>query len=211
LNFMRQKILNAVGEFLGLALLVMLAPASVLVDVRVLGDSVDEVSLTEMTQVALLLFAVLAFGYRAWRNPETRGFALLVAGFFLCMLIRELDGVLDRIAHGFWLWPALLVAVSVVAYVGTACRTTVFRPMANFIGKKSYYHIIVGLLVVLVFSRVFGSGRYWMQLLEMDLGRLFKASLQEGLELFGYLLLAYGAIWYLVRDGARLVEPGEED
>jgi hypothetical protein len=208
---MQRKILNAVGEFLGLALLATLAPVLVLIDVRMIGDAVDEVSLTEMTQAALLLFAVFVFGYRAGRNPETRGFALLVAGFFLCMLIRELDGLLDQIAHGFWLWPALLVAGSVVAYVAVACRTKVFRPMANFIGTKSYYHIITGLVVVLVFSRIFGSGRYWGFLLEMDLGRLFKASLQEGLELFGYFLLGYGAMWYLIRDGGQLLESGAKD
>ena len=63
----------------------------------------------------------------------------------------------------------------------------------------------------MVFSRIFGSGRYWGYLLEIDLDRIFKASLQEGLELFGYFLLGYGAMWYLIRDGGRLLESGAED
>lgn len=181
--------------------LALLPPLFVMVDVRVFHDSMMEVSLTEMAQAAVLGFAAAVFGCRAHKNLNTRGFELLVSGFFTCMLIREMDGLLDLIRHGFWFWPALWVALGVVGYVGMACRTSVLKPMAAFIGQKSYYHIVFGLLVVLVFSRVFGSGRFWAGLLEMDSGRLFKASLQEGLELLGYVWIGYGSAWYWMRDG----------
>ncbi len=184
--------------------LALLPPLFVMIDVRVFHDSMVEVSLTEMTQAAVLGLAAALFGYRALKNLDTRGFELLVSGLFTCMLIRELDGLFDLIRRGFWLWPALLVAIAAIGYVGTACRKSVLKPMAGFIGQKSYYHIVFGLLVVLVFSRVFGSGRFWTGLLEMDSGRLFKASLQEGLELLGYVWIGYGSVWYWMRDGHRL-------
>jgi hypothetical protein len=33
---------------------------------------------------------------------------ILIGGFFLAMLIRELDGLFDLLSHGSWVWFALL-------------------------------------------------------------------------------------------------------
>lgn len=117
-----------------------------------------------------------------------------MAGFFSCALIRELDVYLVAIWHGFWLYPALVVALSTIAYVVLFCRTLVAVPMSNFIGTRPYFFIMVGLIVVLVFSRTFGSGALlWKALLGVAYSSSFRSAIQEGLELFGYLLIAYGS------------------
>ncbi|MFN3409992.1 MAG: hypothetical protein ACK45B_13415 [Limisphaerales bacterium] len=160
-------------------------------------DSVGEASLTEISQAVLLLGATALCWLRAWQQPAARGFALLVGGFFACMLIRELDGWLDGVWHGFWLWPALLTAGASIAGAAFRCRDSIWPPMAAFIGTRSFYHISFGLLTLLVFSRIFGSGKLWAELMGTDYGRLFKAALQEGLELYGYVFLFYGVCWFL--------------
>lgn len=193
---------RAAGEFLFLALLSTLPAVCVAVDIRVLHDSVGEASLTEISQAALLLSATGICWFRAWQRTESRGLALLVGGFFACMLIRELDGWLDSVWHGFWVWPALFTAVATIGGVALWCRDSVWLPTAAFIGTRSFYHISFGLLTLLVFSRTFGSGKLWAELMGTDYGRLFKAALQEGLELYGYVFLIYGVSWFL-RPGHR--------
>jgi hypothetical protein len=192
-----RRILRAAAEFLFLAGLSALPAASVAVDIRVLRDHVGETSLTEISQAALLLGAVTLCWFRAAQQPAVRGFALLAGGLFACMLIRELDGWLDSLWHGFWSWPALFTAAATIGVVALRCRDTVWPPMAAFIGTRAFYHISFGLLTLLVFSRIFGSGRLWAELMGTDYGRLFKASLQEGLELYGYVFLSYGTFWFL--------------
>jgi hypothetical protein len=47
---------------------------------------------------------------------------------------------------------------------------------------------------VLVFSRVFGTGSLWRAIMLDEYQNLYKSVIQEGLELFGYLLIAYGTV-----------------
>lgn len=41
---------------------------------------------------------------------------MLVGGFFLCMLIREMDFAFDALWHGAWVWFALAVALVCLWY-----------------------------------------------------------------------------------------------
>lgn len=193
------RIASAVAEFFLLALLALVPFIAVYLDIVVIGHRIGEVSVTEIAQEALLLLTVLVFLYSAWRQPASRGFLVLVAGFFAAAFIRELDGFLDEVWHGFWVWPAMLVSLTSISYAAIRCRDTVFQPMADFIDTKPYYFIVMGLIVLLVFSRTFGSGNMlWNDLLGSYAFK-FKTVVQEGLELFGYLFIAYGAYNFLTR------------
>lgn len=194
------RILRAGGEAFFLALLAAVVPFLVVIDVAVLEHGIREISVTELTQEALLAFAAGSFGYAAFRRPEARGFLVLAAGFLTCMLIRELDGIWDKIWHGFWFWPALLTAVASIGSTVRFWRDSVIGPMAGFVGTKAYVHLLIGLLTVLLFSRIFGSGNLlWKQLLGTAYSSVFRGALQEGIELFGYLFIAYGAFRMLRR------------
>lgn len=211
MEFLNSKIVRGIGEFFFLALFSLIVPGFVFIDAVIIGNGVGESSITELTQETLLLVSAICFGYAAWRNENCRGFFVLVAGFFSCLLVRELDSVFDNYRHGFWFWPALLVALSSITYVMICCRDSVLGSMADFVDSRPYFFIVFGLVIVLFFSRVFGSGEIlWKHLMTSDYDNLYKRALQEGLELFGYIHVAYGSLlifWYPVKiDHDSLIE-----
>lgn len=188
----RSIIANAFVEFFFLAFLSLAAPLIVAVDVIIIGHEVPEASVTEFTQEGLLFLSGLLFALIAWRHEDQRGFYTLAAGFFGCMLVREMDSWFDMISHGFWLWPALFVAAASITSTMLFWRDTVVQPLAAFIDTKPYFFVIFGLIIVLVFSRTFGSGELlWRHVGEYNSG--WKTMIQEGLELFGYIYIAYGS------------------
>jgi hypothetical protein len=200
MGIFKNKIVRSIGEFFLLSLLSLIVPGLVFIDSVIIGDGVGESSITEFTQETLLSISAMCFGYAAWRHENSRGFFMLIAGFFSCLLVRELDSVFDSIRHGFWFWPALLVALVSITSVMIYCRDTVFGAMVDFVDSRPYFFIIFGLVIVLFFSRVFGSGEIlWKHLMSSDYETLYKRALQEGLELLGYIYVAYGSfliLWY---------------
>lgn len=186
------KILRATAEFLLLAVLTAAVPLIVYVDSVVLGNGVSEYSMTELLEDVLLLFAAVEFLVEAWERPDARGFLVLAGGFFACMLIRELDFLFDMVHHGFWLYPALVTAVASVV-VAIMYRRTVLAPMAAYADTKSCIYVSIGVLIVIVFSRLYGSGRLiWSDIMGTNYRAEYKTIIQEGLELFGYVFISYG-------------------
>jgi hypothetical protein len=194
------KIVFAIAEFLFLGLLMLLVPLLIYVDLFIIGHGIPEASFTEYTQEGLLLLSAVAFGISAWRHPQYRGFLVLVAGFFTCMSVREQDAVFDKLVfHGFWVWLALIPAAVAIGYAWKL-RATVLPGAVHFVGTRSYMHIAFGLLVLLVFSRTFGSGNLlWVDLMGESYTPVVKAAIQEGLELFGYLFIWYGSVLFLLK------------
>lgn len=193
----KRKILSSVLEFLVLAVLALAVYLVVKYDAVDSGKGVSETSLTELGQEGLVFFTVAMLGVSAWRRPESRGFLVLMAGFFLCVLIREWDWLFDKISHGSWVYVAGVTTV-VSLWYAWKCRETVLSPLADWLGSRSYGMLLVGLLIVLVFSRTFGSSRIWKGVMGTDYSSVYKQTIQEGLELFGYVFVFYGA-WLLFR------------
>lgn len=193
----KKSIRAAIAEFLFLSLFVLSVPLFLAIDILVIEHGVQETSLTELSQGVLLFVCALRFGIGAWSCPQSRGFLVLVTGFFSCLFIREMDAFLDKMAfHGFWVWPAALLALAAIA-CSMRSRDTIVKPMADFVGTKSYFSILFGLVLLLVFSRVFGSGSLlWKPVMGEAYQPLFKTTLQEGLELLSYLFIAYGTMLY---------------
>jgi len=80
-------------------------------DIAIFNTQILEVSFTEIGQEAALAMCAACFWLAPAENSQ-KGSHTLVDGFFACLLIRELDGLLDPISHGAWRWPLLAVAVS---------------------------------------------------------------------------------------------------
>jgi hypothetical protein len=193
-----KRIIIGTGKFFLLALLALVAPLIVYIDFAIIGNDVKESSITEFTQEGLLLLSAIVFGVAARRYSDSRGFYVLVAGLFLCMLIREMDMVLDMVWHGFWIWPALFVAITSAALAFFGSRSTILPPMAGYFDSRPYIYLSFGFIIVLFFSRVFGSGSLlWKDILGEHYSQVFKTALQEGLELFGYLFIALGSVMTL--------------
>lgn len=192
-----RTVFAAAAEFLLLGLLCVLVSLLTATDAVILGRRIGENSLTETAQHVLLVGSVLLFGLHAWRHPASRGAAVLVTGFLACMAIREIDGFLDRIAHGCWVWPALLVAAATIAFAWIQEGPRLLAGLAELARSPAYYPVLFGLLIVLVFSQTFGSGHFlWYHILDESTVRSFKPAFQEGLELLGYAFLFYGS-WRL--------------
>ncbi len=192
------RVLKGVGEFFLLALITLVAPLAIYIDITILGNEVGEISVTEFTQEGLLLMSAIIMTVLAVRRPDLRGLFALVAGFFGTMLIREFDFLFDMIWHGFWFWPAITLAIATVLYVLIKCRDTVIEPMARFFDTRAWFFLMAGLIIILVFSRVFGSGNLlWKEIMGEHYSHFFKSALQEGIELLGYLFLATGSVMTL--------------
>jgi hypothetical protein len=136
---------------------------------------------------------MLLAGVTAWRRPESRGFWVLVSGLFCIMLIRENDKFLDTITHGFWIYPASLVSIVVIVY-SIRLRETIVTPMLDFAATRACAYLMTGLLLVILFSRIFGSSQLLSEVLGADYSKPYKTVVQEGLELLGYALVFFGSV-----------------
>lgn len=189
-----QEIRVAFLEFAALTLGTLFVPAALMLDLLVFKNGVSELSVTELSQEALVLSSAIVFGIKAHRHAEDRGLLTLMSGFFACLFVRELDCFFDLIVyHGFWVWLVFAIAVVSVGYT-LSSQAPFWTPLRHYIGTRSQLLVAVGLLVVIGLSRVMGSGHLiWRHVFSSDMAALLKNSLQEALELFGYLLVFFGA------------------
>lgn len=192
-SLLAPRLAAAASAWLFLALASLAAALCVAVDVLVSGHGLSEFSLSETAQHALLLACVVLFAADAARNPRSRAFSILAAGFFACLLVRELDAFLDWIRHGFWIWPASLLAASSLFAASLAPPGSFWKPLADFLESRAGLLLGAGLVVLLVFSRLFGSGALWQPLVPPDHCAAVKSAAQEGVELLGYVFAACGA------------------
>lgn len=165
-------------------------------DARNFDQFHSEYSITEYTQTGLILFSSLLFAVAAYRRPASRGFLVLVAGFFASMFFRECDAYLDFIVHGFWVYPAVAVAALTI-YYASRCKYTVAAPLAAFTETKAFSYIAYGLLTLMIFSRLFGTSSLWQMVMGPDYSNQYRSAIQEGIELLGYIFVAYGSMSFL--------------
>ena len=176
--------------------LVMATPVALLcADIQLLGDNVGEWSLVELTQLGFLVATVLAFVRLARARADERGFAVLAAGFFGCMLIRELDAVWDLLFHGLW---SILVAALAAASLGYALRQrqATLDATARFLRSRPAAVMTIGLVLLLIYSRLFGMTTLWHGLLAENYVRVFKNAAEECTELLAYTLIMASALTY---------------
>ncbi len=182
-------------ELFVFAMIAVLVPACVYLDFVVIADDIRENSVTELLQEGLLLLCTVFCMVRAVRIPEIRGAMVLASGFFAAMFVRELDFLFDDLLwHGAW---AALVAplLALCFFLAWRYRATVLPPLARFSTRRPYLYFLLGIVLLLVFSRIFGSGGLlWKHVLGDQYVSRVKAIVQEGLELYGYLLIALGMV-----------------
>lgn len=184
----------AVFLFAALFLALMITP--IYIDVTWMNDALHETSFTETTQEILLAITAALFFLAARQRPEQRGALSLVGGFYTCMLIRELDFLFDVIHHGSWVWFALAVTAGSLAVAMRSPKLTV-QNLAALLQHRSWPVMASGFLVVLVFSRLFGTTTLWQHLMLDGYNRVVKNMAEEGTELLGYSLCWLASVRYL--------------
>ena len=63
-------------------------------------------------------------------------------------------------------------------------------------GLRAFVFIFIGLLIVLVYSRLFGMGELWHTIMADHFNRTVKNVVEEGSELWGYALVFWGTVNY---------------
>ena len=189
-----KTILAGFAEFFLAAIIAASVIGCIYLDVTVHRD-LSEGSFVEFGQEALLLITTTVFGMLAMKTRQ--GGLWLVAGFFCCMFIRELDAYFDEIVHGAWKYFALVVMVLSLYKAWRLGVENTIATLATFMKSHSFIFIFIGLLIVLAYSRLFGMGELWHAIMGDNYIRLVKNVVEEGSELWGYALVTWGALNYL--------------
>ncbi|HLS81628.1 MAG TPA: hypothetical protein VK025_09530 [Steroidobacter sp.] len=177
-----------------LALLSTLPVALLYIDVFLMGNAVGEVSFIGFTQQITLLVCIVSFARLARSGAPDRAFSLLAAALFMCMFIRELDAFWDYLAKH--LWKALVFAVlAPSAMLLYRNRSDVLASTARFMKSRPGVLMAVGLVIVLVYSRLIGKGELWMNVLGEP--RVVKNAIEESTELLGYLFILAASLWHV--------------
>ena len=84
---------------------------------------------------------------------------------------------------------------------------TVSGPLVYYFQTSPFAYITIGLMIVLLFSRIFGSGFVWREIMADNYATVYKAIIQEGVELLGYTFIFYRSILFWIRSTVLLVKP----
>lgn len=163
------------------------------IDFVLLNGNVGEISVTEMLQQLLLIVSSVSFVYLARKRNEVKNAAVLISAFFAVLFIREMDFWFDKIAHGAWVFPAALVAGSAIFYAVKNGKRTIDQ-LALILASPHMDLLVTGVMLLLVFSRLFGMGSFWHNVMGDDYVRAVKNIAEEGTELLAYCLIAFASL-----------------
>lgn len=189
----KKNLLAYALELLILIIVMAIPPLFVWIDFAILKTHLSEYSLTEFSQEFLILSSAIILFVRAYKNQKHRGFLILFAGLFMSMFIRENDYFLDKITKGLWLTIVILTLLATV-FIAYKNRKTIIPTISDYQKNRGSSYLILGLFIVIIFSRIFGTGNLWKVILQENYIGYFKTAIQEGLELLGYGIIFLGVV-----------------
>lgn len=169
-----------------------IVPALVLLEFWFFNSSCEEIGVIEISQEFILFLTILFL--INFSNESNKRIAYLFCYFLSILLIRELDFLFDYISHGFWFWIVLVVLFACI-YKNYYFRDILLIEFEKVKNTSSFSILLLGFSFLFVFSRLFGTSDLWEIILVDDYIRLVKTVVQEGLELFGYLLIFVAVIF----------------
>ncbi|WP_051202030.1 hypothetical protein [Ferrimonas senticii] len=185
-------LLKATAPFWLLALLFAFVTAIVRID-AMLGFSSTETSITELGQLSLLALICARLLYIAKSDRNIRQAATLMTAFFMVCAIRELDFLFDKLLHGSWIYPALVVT-GLGILLSARPKGLVLKQLADILGSKAGALLMLSMAMLLVFSRLWGMGDFWTEVMGVEYMRAVKRTSEEGLELLSYTMIAYSVL-----------------
>ncbi len=188
-----KTILSGFIEFLLAALIAASVVGCIYLDVTVHHNIVEN-SFNEFGQEVILLATTTLFTMQA--IAKRQGGLWLVAGFFGCLFIRELDAYFDEIVHGAWKYFALVVIAFALSKAWRLGKENTIVSLAAFMKTREFVYIFIGLSIVLVYSRLLGMGELWQTIMADHYNRTVKNVVEEGSELWGYALVFWGSVKY---------------
>ena len=174
-------------------LLPILVVGVIYFDIKTFGD-IREHSFVELGQSIFLFATSVIFMYLASKKKANG--LWLVAGFFVCMLIREQDAYFDDIFHGSWAYFALASVVFFVWKAWSQGKDNALKTMAEYMQSPPFTTMSFGVMIILFFSRLMGMGKLWKLVMGENFIRVVKNVVEEGTELFGYSIIFLAAVEY---------------
>lgn len=157
----------------------------------------SEHSATEKMHDLFAFISCVVFFIAARLSQSLRPAAVMVGTLVGLMLIREFDAFLDdNLFDGAW---QVLVYGSIAASAFYLFKqpNPVKPSLIEYSHTSSSGIFLSGILVVLVFSRLFGRGSFWEAVMGDGYVRVVKNIAEEGTELMGYALLVIAAVEFL--------------
>lgn len=192
-----KTVLAAAGRFFAYCLLAAVPVLLLRHDLGVIGNTLGEDSYVERAQAVFLLASTLSFVALAVRRLEDRRFAVLAAAFFACMLIREQDALLDGLLfHGAWKYLTTPLALGALVWAACDWRSTL-SGLARFVSSRAGAVMVLALVLVLSWSRLFGMTGIWTAVLGDGYVRVVKNVVEETSELLGYTFILAASLRYL--------------
>lgn len=154
-----------------------------------------EHSYTEWGQVVMLIMIIGLFFWSARLDKDKQAASIAVVGFFTMALIREFDMHLDLVFDGLWQIIALVTLLITILLLYR--QRAFFKASVIYLFKTTAFGFIAaGFLTTFVFSRLYGRGTFWKQVMEDGYMRTVKNASEESIELLGYTIIFFGAIEY---------------
>ncbi len=162
-------------------------------DIKTFGN-IHEKSFVEVGQELCLIATSMIFMCLA-RKKDAPGL-WLVAGFFMCLFIREMDAYFDDLFHGSWKYFALVSACYFTFKAWKAGKEKSVKTLAGYMQNSAFTTMSFGMMVVLFFSRAMGMSKLWKLIMGGQYNRVVKNVVEEGTELFGYAVIFLAAVEY---------------
>ncbi len=162
-------------------------------DARSFGG-INDNGYVENAQVVLCTAAAALFLAAARRRTPWRRAMILISLTLFAMAVRELDGLTDRIFHGAW---KVFAAPFLALFVWQLCRhwKEACDSLLALLRTPTGRHLEIATVSLLVFSRLVGTKIVWRYFIEDRVVlRATKGVIEEGTELFGYMLLFLSAL-----------------
>lgn len=156
---------------------------------------IPESSLTEYLQEGLLASSALIFLWQS-KKQQNKGL-LLLSGLLFCMLIREWDSVFDLLFHGAWKFFALPLAGFFVYMALKDGKIRAESDLLEYMGSKSYGVLFIGLIILLVVSRIIGMRAIVKIMSSKFFSESLKNLMEEGMELVGYFYIFLSSLIYI--------------
>ena len=189
----KKIIYQALTHILTIAAIGILVNVSIHLDYIYLNSAVGEVSITENLQLVMLAISSWCFFDIYRKNLDVYHAAILISGFFFVMMVREMDFLFDKIHHGFWVFPALSVALFSCFRACKGGKNTV-NEMACILQIPYMKLLMAAVVLLLVYSRLYGMGSFWHSVMGIHYVRDVKSISEESMELLCYCLIAISSV-----------------
>ncbi len=156
---------------------------------RLYGPQVllGERGVIELTQLGFLVAALCQLG-RSSSRQSLRAAVVPLMLLIGAVLVRELDGALDLIVHGFWKYPAWALALAALAF-SARNREAVVNSIDQMRQRRTVGLFVGAAFIVFIQSRILGRQVVWSGALGSGYLVVVPRLVEELTELAGYGLL----------------------